>query len=88
MPAPWVGRSLKPYVSGDSILIDAVQADCFFPTAFDTSGRMTGAVFVEQIVRGNRIYTRAESHEFMTRPGGHPEQSLFLHDQCRLGKRN
>ena len=59
------GEVFKPYVSGDSILIDAVQADCFFPTAFDTSGRMTGAVFVEQIVRGNRIYTRAESHEFM-----------------------
>ena len=58
------GEVFKPYVSGDSILIDAVQADCFFPTAFDTSGRMTGAVFVEQIVRGNRIYTRAESHEF------------------------
>lgn len=59
------GEVFKPYVSGDSILIDAVQADCFFPTAFDTSGRMTGAVFVEQIIRGNRIYTRAESHEFM-----------------------
>ncbi len=58
------GEVFKPYVSGGSILIDAVQADCFFPTAFDTSGRMTGAVFVEQIVRGNRIYTRAESHEF------------------------
>ena len=58
------GEVFKPYVSGSSILIDAVQADCFFPTAFDTSGRMTGAVFVEQIVRGNRIYTRAESHEF------------------------
>lgn len=58
------GEIFKPYISGNSILIDAVQADCFFPTAFDTSGRMTGAVFVEQIVRGNRIYTRAESHEF------------------------
>ena len=59
------GEVFKPYVSGDSIIIDTVQADSFFPTAFDTSGRMTGAVFVEQIVRGNCIYTRAESHEFM-----------------------
>lgn len=59
------GAVFKPYVSGGSVMIDTVQADCFFPTAFDTSGRLTGAVFMEQIVRGNRIFTRAESHEFV-----------------------
>lgn len=59
------GEIFKPYVSGDKVMIDAVQADCFFPTAFDTSGRMTGAVFTQQILRGNKIYTRVESHEFI-----------------------
>ena len=51
-------------ISGENIVVDVVQADCFFPTAFDSSGRMTGAVFTEQLIRGNRIYTRAESHEY------------------------
>ncbi len=58
------GEVFKPYVSGDKLLVDVVQADCFFPTAFDSSGRMTGAVFTQQIVRENRIFTRAESHVF------------------------
>lgn len=58
------GEVFKPYVSGDKLLVDVVQADCFFPTAFDSSGRMTGAVFTQQIVRENRIFTRAESHVY------------------------
>ena len=58
------GEVFKPYVSGDKLLVDVVQADCFSPTAFDSSGRMTGAVFTQQIVRENRIFTRAESHVF------------------------
>ena len=31
---------------------------------FDSSGRMTGAIFYDHLVRGNRIYTRLEDHEF------------------------
>lgn len=56
------GLILKPYVSGDKIIVDYVQADSFFPTAFDSSGRVTGAVFADQIKRGGRIYTRLEYH--------------------------
>ena len=41
-----------------------MQEDCFFPTTFDTSGHMTGAIFTEQIKRRNAIYTRLEHHEF------------------------
>lgn len=59
------GAVFKPYVSGDGILIDMVQEDCFSPTAFDSSKRMTGAIFTEQILRKGKIYTRAESHEFV-----------------------
>ena len=54
----------KPYVQGDRIVVDTVQEDCFFPTTFNTSGRMTGAIFTEQIKRRNSIYTRLEHHEF------------------------
>ena len=46
------------------IQIDVVQGDCFCPTRFDSSGRMTGAVFYDHLVRGNRIFTRLEDHEF------------------------
>ena len=58
------GCAFKPYVQGDHIVVDVVQEDCFFPTTFDTSGRMTGAIFTEQIKRRNAIYTRLEHHEF------------------------
>lgn len=58
------GVVFKPYVSGDGLAIDVVQADCFFPTTFDTSRRMTGAIFSEQIKRGGTIYTRFEHHEY------------------------
>lgn len=61
------GLILKPYVSGDKIVVDYVQADSFFPTAFDTSGRVTGAVFADQIKRGGRIYTRLEYHSLSGR---------------------
>lgn len=58
------GMVFKPYVSGEDITIDFIQADCFFPLSFDSSGRMTGAVFIDQIVRGKKIYTRLESHQY------------------------
>ena len=58
------GCAFKPYVQGDHIAVDVVQEDCFFPTTFDTSGRMTGAIFTDQIKRRNTIYTRLEHHEF------------------------
>ena len=58
------GCAFKPYVQDDRIVVDVVQEDCFFPTTFDTSGRMTGAIFTEQIKRRNAIYTRLEHHEF------------------------
>ena len=60
------GCVFKPYVSGDRINIDVVQGDCFFPTAFDSAKRLTGAVFAQQITRDGKIYTRLESHEFFS----------------------
>ena len=49
------GAIFKPYISGENIVVDVVQADCFFPTSFDSSGRMTGAIFTEQHARVTRI---------------------------------
>lgn len=58
------GAVFKPYVLDGNLVIDFVQGDSFFPTTFDTSNRMTGAIFVQQIKRKDIIYTRAEHHEY------------------------
>lgn len=57
------GIAFKPYVDGDTIAVDAVHADRFFPTKFDSAGNITGAVFVERITKGKKYYTRFEYAE-------------------------
>jgi len=56
------GIVFKPYIDGGKIAHDAVQADRFFPTSFNSAGKITGAVFVERIIKGKRYYTRLERH--------------------------
>lgn len=67
------GLLLKPLVSEGRIVVDAVQADCFYPIAFDSSGRMTSVVTAEQITRKGTIYTRLEYHSYL--PGQHVIQN-------------
>lgn len=56
------GLVLKPYVKDKEIMVDYIQADAFFPLAFNNSGKITAAVFVERIVKGSKYYTRLEKH--------------------------
>ena len=56
------GLMLKPYVSGDSIAVDFVQADQFYPLAFDANGEMTACVFADLKTIGQGIFTRLETH--------------------------
>ena len=56
------GLVMKPYVSDGKIYVDFIQADKFFPTAFDETGRITGAVFVQNRKSGGKFYTRLEKH--------------------------
>lgn len=56
------GLILKPYIDGGNIAVDYILADRFFPTAFDSSGHILGAVFAEQIKRNGKVYTRLEHH--------------------------
>ena len=59
------GILFRPVMSADgTISIDVIQGDSFCPTHFDSTGRMTGAIFSEQLVKGNKIYTRLENHAF------------------------
>lgn len=58
------GMIFKPYVSDGEMRIDVIQGDCFYPLAFDSSRRLVGAVFVDQIIRDKKIYTRLERHDY------------------------
>lgn len=52
----------KPYVIESGLTVQYVQADCFFPAAFDDSGNITDCLFLEQFRQGKKIYTRVERH--------------------------
>lgn len=56
------GFVMKPFVSGKNIEVDITQADCFFPTAYNSRGDVTGAVFVDTKNLGETLYTRLEYH--------------------------
>lgn len=60
------GIVIKPYVNGDKIELDFTQADSFYPTDYDSNGKITGAVFVDQVKEGDYVYTRLETHNFTT----------------------
>lgn len=57
------GLIFKPYVDGDRIAVDYVQADLFFPTKYDSSGNITGCIFVDRKKKSSVIYSRLEQHE-------------------------
>lgn len=61
------GLVIKPYVTENSIAIDYVQADNFYPIAFSESGRITEAVFIQKIINKDSIYSRLEYHKFKGR---------------------
>lgn len=58
------GLVFKPYPEGNKILVQAIQADRFFPVAYDSTGNITSAYFVEQFVRGGQVFTRVELHDY------------------------
>jgi A118 family predicted phage portal protein len=56
------GLMMKPFVNGKNISVDFVQADQFFPVAFDANGNITACVFSDQRQVGGNYYTRLEYH--------------------------
>ena len=56
-----VESELTPTVE---IEFDFIQADAFYPLAFDASGRITEAAFVQSKVERNQIYRRLEYHKW------------------------
>lgn len=56
------GLAMKPYVSNGKVLVDFIQADSFFPTSFDETGKIMGAIFVQTRTIDGKFYTRLEKH--------------------------
>ena len=59
------GLVFKPYLEGDNIAVDFVQADSFVPVKFDSSGNITAIIFLDRIRKGDKIYTRLEYHDLL-----------------------
>ena len=53
----------KPFYSNGKIKISAIQGDKFIPVKFDSTGELLGAIFIDQLVKNNDIYTRLEYQE-------------------------
>lgn len=59
------GMVFKPYVDNETIAIDYVQADNFYPVKFNSSGDLIAAIFPEIIIKGDNTYTRLEYQEYL-----------------------
>lgn len=57
------GMFFKPFYSNGKIKISCIHADKFIPVKFDSTGELLGAIFIDQIAKGNDIYTRLEYQE-------------------------
>lgn len=55
------GIVFKPYLSNGRLRVESVRAGDFWPVSF-SDGEMRGAVFVSNLSRGDRLYTRLEYH--------------------------
>ena len=63
------GMVIKPYVifnenNTTTIEFDFIQADCFYPLAFDASGRITEAAFVQTKAEKDALYRKLEYHKW------------------------
>lgn len=56
------GLMFKPYIRGNNIGVDYVQADMFYPVSFDANGAMTACIFADQRTIGRDYFTRLEYH--------------------------
>ena len=53
----------KPFYANGKIKISCIHGDKFIPTKFDSTGELLGAIFIDQIIKENDVYTRLEYNE-------------------------
>lgn len=70
------GLWFKPYIKGDGLAVDYIQADMGYPVAFDANSQMTAAVFADQRTIGREYYTRLEYHA-LTDDGYHITNTVY-----------
>lgn len=63
------GMVFKPYpvqgIDGSwSFIFDCIQADNFYPLAFDNSNKITEAAFIQTVIEGQFVYRRLEYHKW------------------------
>lgn len=61
------GIYFKPFYSDNTIKISCIQGDKFIPVKFDSTGELLGAIFIDQITKGDEVYTRLEYQEISNR---------------------
>lgn len=71
------GLVFKPYPDGEGISFDFVQADDFYPCAWDNKGNITSAVFLSKKKEGDSWYTRIEKHEW-----DRPNKKYVITNNC------
>jgi A118 family predicted phage portal protein len=81
------GLIFKPYIDGDRIAIDFVQADQFFPVALDVDGDISSIVFVDQRRKGDVWYTRLEYHSMTDQGCQIVNQAYRSSNQDTLGQK-
>ena len=57
------GMFFKPFYTNGKIKISCIQGNKFIPVKFDSTGELLGAIFIDQIIKGNDLYTRLEYQE-------------------------
>lgn len=57
------GIFFKPFYANGKIKISCIQHDMFIPVNFDSTGELHGAIFIDQITKGDNVYTRLEYQE-------------------------
>jgi len=57
------GMFFKPFYSNGRIKVSCIHADKFIPVKFDSTGELLGGIFIDQITRGDDIYTRLEYND-------------------------
>lgn len=59
------GIILKPVVNGEKIDVETVQANMFYPTAYESNGSITAGYFVYRKWIGKEVFSRLEYHELV-----------------------
>lgn len=63
-----IGKScifFRPYYEKGKIKVNVIQADKFIPVKFDDTGTLLGCIIIDQITKGNDVWTRLEYDELV-----------------------